>query len=254
MLLATAALPASSTPEPVRRCLARCTHRPFSRPLVSIEFDDGYEDAYRLGLPIVECFGWSAQMNVVTGLKADASEADRRDYMTDEQIVDWSHRGDIASHSVTHPALTRQTTGRITTELSESRRHLEALLDHPIATFVTPGCDHDQRVTDIAKRFYDAVRNCDPNPYVNDNHDFDRWNLRAYPVKRDIPSTWLLDQLDQTKATNGWSIFFWHRIDDTPTGDAYTSTTEQLRRDLQLIRDSGVTVVSSRDALREELG
>ncbi|HMT56341.1 MAG TPA: carbohydrate binding domain-containing protein, partial [Candidatus Saccharibacteria bacterium] len=54
------------TPVPVPTPTPPVTSTSFSRPLVSIEFDDGWSSAYTNGLPLVESFGWKPTQYVIT--------------------------------------------------------------------------------------------------------------------------------------------------------------------------------------------
>ena len=59
---------------------------------------------------------------------------------------------EIESHTVTHPILPRIDSDRLVSELTESRRRLEEMLDHEVNLFCYPNGDHNRHVRDEVAR------------------------------------------------------------------------------------------------------
>jgi peptidoglycan/xylan/chitin deacetylase (PgdA/CDA1 family) len=118
--------------------------------LVGLGFDDGYADFASTGAPLLEQFGFSATVFVVTGsLGAVCSwDADfRQPLLTADQVRDLHRRGfEIGSHTVSHGRLSRLPGPQLAVELQDSRRHLEQVLDAPVDGLAYPYGDADQGV------------------------------------------------------------------------------------------------------------
>jgi peptidoglycan/xylan/chitin deacetylase (PgdA/CDA1 family) len=222
----------------------------FARPLVSIEFDDGWESAYQNGLPAVEAFGWKATQNIITDTAIHNAKYGAGTYMTAAQIVDWKARGDIGSHTVTHPHLPKLPPAKIKVELENSAFYLDLLLHTHVRLFVTPYCETNETVTSMARPIYESQRNCD-SP-VNDRDNFDPYNLRSLSVEKSTTDKSFTDVLRQTKQTNGWTILVWHQVESS--NDPYSVTPQRLTHELELVKRSGIHVELTQAALDEELG
>jgi len=208
---------------------------------VSIEFDDGWRNAYELGLPVVESFGFRPTQYVITGMTWS-------EYMTQAQILDWNARGDIGAHSVTHPNLTQVSASALEYELAESDRALEQLLGRPMDIFATPYCAWNQNVAAAAKRYYTSMRNCDAD--VNRRGSFDPWNIRSVIVTNTTTPAQIQQWLDRARADRAWLVLVYHEV--RPVADnTFSITPEALRSHMQLVRDSGLAVVTTRTALAE---
>ncbi len=90
---------------------------------VMLTFDDGYEDNYRLLLPLLKKYNAKATVFVITG------EIGKPYYLTKEQIKQMSDSGHISiqSHTVTHPYLSNLTEEQLETELSGSKKTLASI-------------------------------------------------------------------------------------------------------------------------------
>lgn len=225
--------------------------RPFSKPLVSIEFDDGWTTAYNLGLPAVESFGWKSTQNIITDTAINNDEYGNGTYMTPAQIIDWNNRGDVGSHSVTHPSLPSLSLAGMTAEMTNSKNYLDSLLGEPTNLFATPYCESNAQVVALAKSLYQASRNCDDD--VMTASDFDRWNLRSFIVLNTTTDAEITAMLNKAKATNGWITFVWHEIAGDNKND-WSVSQSTLKRQLQLIKNSGIDVVLTQTALNISLG
>lgn len=227
------------------------TNSPFSRPLVSIEFDDGWNSAYQYGLPLVESFGWRPTQYIITDTALNNANYGSGTYMTPAQIQDWNRRGDIGSHTVTHPSLPSLSQTQITSELTTSKNYLDDLLGEPTHLFATPYCESNTTVVNIAKTLYQSSRNCEP--IANTKANFDRYNLNSFIVLNTTTDAELVAALNAAKASNGWLTLVWHEL----AGDnknAWSVSPATLQRQLQIVKNSGISVVSTQSALNESLG
>lgn len=224
---------------------------PFSKPLVSIEFDDGWGSAYELGLPAVEQFGWKPTQYIITDTAANNANYGEGTYMTPAQIIDWNRRADIGSHSVTHASIPTLTAAQMRGELENSKLYLDGLLGENTNLYVSPYCESSQAVIDIVKTLYQSMRNCEAT--YNSASNFNRWDLKSFIVLNTTSDAEITTLLNQTKANNGWLIIVWHEI----AGDnvnSWSVSQATLKRQLQLIKDSGIEVTTTQEALNRSLG
>jgi peptidoglycan/xylan/chitin deacetylase (PgdA/CDA1 family) len=218
----------------------------FSKPLVSIEFDDGWGSAYRLGLPTVESFGWKPTQYIITTTAINNSNYGVGTYMTPDEIKDWNRRGDIGSHSVTHARIPALPISQITAQLTDSKTYLDNLLGEPTNLYVSPYCESSQTVIDIAKTLYQSVRNC--HARANTQANFDRWNLSSFIILNTTTDAEIRNALNNAKASNGWLILVWHEIDGD-NKNPWSVSQATLTRQLQIVKDSGIEVTTTQSAL-----
>ena len=231
------------------------SHAPFSRPLVSIEFDDGWSSAYRNGLPVAKEFGFTPTEYIITDTAAHNDEYGTGTYMTPAQILDWvAQGGDIGDHTVTHPDLTALSPAAAQAEMSTSKAYLTTLLGRAPTLFATPYCASNATVDALASLQFEDLRNCD-GP-TNTAATWNRYDVHSLSVEDTTSVADIRSILATTRATNGWTVLTWHEIGTPidPADPTYTTSVSQFRAELQAIADSGITVVSSQQALDEERG
>jgi peptidoglycan/xylan/chitin deacetylase (PgdA/CDA1 family) len=220
----------------------------FTRPIISIDFDDGWKNAYTAGFPVLDEFGFKGTQNVITDT-IDNVQGYGDSYMTSVQIKDLANRGHrIGSHSQTHPSLTTLNSTQLNNEVVGSKTKLEQITGQSINYFVTPYCDYNPTVVALVKTKYSqGMRNCDEP--INYKVGYDKYNLHSFIIFKTTTLTEVQNVIDEVKANNGWVIFMYHEV--APSGDDYSLPAAQLRQQLQLMKNSGVTVLPAPDALNE---
>lgn len=121
-----------------------------SGSLVGLSFDDGYADFATGGADLLERFGFTASVFVVTGSLGSVSSWDadfQQPLLSVAQLRELRQRGfEIGSHAVRHRRLTALPDAELAAELADSRRHLEQILDAPVEGFAYPYGDADEVV------------------------------------------------------------------------------------------------------------
>jgi hypothetical protein len=114
--------------------------------VVSLNFDDGYESAYDIGLPIVEAAGFKTTQFIIT------KRLDTAGYLTTGQVLAMQNSGhEIGAHSRTHPHLSTLTAAQQQDEIVGSLTDLEAIGVTPIS-FAYPYGDYDDTTLSIVSK------------------------------------------------------------------------------------------------------
>jgi peptidoglycan/xylan/chitin deacetylase (PgdA/CDA1 family) len=116
------------------------------RPVI-ISFDDGWENQFQYGFPLLQKYGFSATFFVVTGY------LDHPNFMTVDQLKTMIAAGMvIGDHSRTHPALPSiGNPQRLKDEIAGSKAWLEAQLGIAIDTFAYPYGSYTQATVAAVK-------------------------------------------------------------------------------------------------------
>ncbi len=110
---------------------------------VALTFDDGYRDNLINALPILEHYGFPANVFVVSGcLGATLSsekEPENGTLMSPEELREAASRGlTIGGHTRKHPRLSTLTPERQAEEIDGCKADLEEILEAPVNTFAYP--------------------------------------------------------------------------------------------------------------------
>ena len=157
------------------------------KPII-ITFDDGYRSVYRNAFPVLQETGFSAVVFLITGYigKLNTWDANiggiRFAHLDEGQIAEMSRAGvEIASHTVSHRALTYLSDNEVRRELETSRRRLAEICQREIISLAYPFGLQNSRVRHIARRC--GYRFGCVNIWGG-NHGTDILNLRRIPVYR----------------------------------------------------------------------
>jgi peptidoglycan/xylan/chitin deacetylase (PgdA/CDA1 family) len=116
------------------------------RPVI-LTFDDGWENQFTYGFPLLQKYGFTGTFFVVTGY------LDFQNFMTSEQLKTMVAAGmTIGDHSRTHPALpTIGSSQRLQDEIAGSKAWLEERLGVPVTTFAYPYGSYTPAVVALIK-------------------------------------------------------------------------------------------------------
>lgn len=126
------------------------------RPII-LTFDDGYRSNYEIAWPILERFGCTATVFLVSDLigKTNVWDADeiQEPLLGRAEIVEMQAAGiSFESHGKTHAALPTLEPERAADELTASRAALEALLGAPVRVLCYPFGKQNPAVRAMAQR------------------------------------------------------------------------------------------------------
>lgn len=116
-----------------------------AKPFV-ITFDDGYEDNYTTAFPIVEKYGFTAVVFMVT------SYIDGDGFLSWSQLKELSNHGwNIEGHTVSHPYLSQLDATKVVNELCRSKEVLETGLGKSVKYFAYPYGVFDSDIVQAVK-------------------------------------------------------------------------------------------------------
>lgn len=126
---------------------------------VALTFDDSYQDVYLNAFPILQEFGFTACIFVITAYVGKYNEWDyswgrnRKKHLNWEQIKEMAEAGfDFGSHTVNHPDLTRIPKQFVKYELKRSKEILEDKLGQGVDFLSYPFGRYNRYVQEDAER------------------------------------------------------------------------------------------------------
>lgn len=213
----------------------------FDRGLVTITFDDGWEENPLTALPIMRQHGFKSNQFYATAYIEDPWG----DTGLIRRFIDDGH--EIGSHSITHPDLTTLTEAEVIRELEGSKRFLEDFLHISVRYFATPYGTYNTFVKDGIMARYEAHRTVDSGYNSKDNLDVSR--LRCMSILSATTAAEVGEWVRKAKEEKLWLILLYHRVADDP--GEYDTTPAMFAQHMQKIDDCGIAVVTMSQALRE---
>jgi peptidoglycan/xylan/chitin deacetylase (PgdA/CDA1 family) len=213
----------------------------FSRPLISLTFDDGWEENLSTALPVLDQYGYKATQYYAT-MYIDSDYAKQQI----KAVADKGH--EIGSHSVTHPFLTQVSPTVLNSELATSKQLLESIVGAgKITSFATPYGDSNHTVTQAIKNYYQSNRNTNEGWNTKDN--FDVYNLRVQNMTNTTTLTEFTSWVQKAQQDKTWLIIVYHRIGANPT--QYEATLDNFKAQMTVVSQSGITVKPISSAIAE---
>ncbi len=125
---------------------------------IVLTFDDGYQNAFDLGMPLLSRYGFRAIQYIVSGRIGGQNDWDfakgiRPERLMDEaQIRDWLAAGhQIGAHTLTHASLTSIPPDAAREEIAASKKALEDRFGIPVEHFCYPYGNMNQKVAGMVE-------------------------------------------------------------------------------------------------------
>mgnify|MGYP000198849040 CR=1 FL=1 len=183
---------------------------------VVLSIDDGHRSVYEKVYPLLKRYRMTATLavivNTLTGQGVNYYPGGSPYYLTRGEIKEMidSCGIEVASHTLSHPWLTRLDSSRAWQEIYQSRMILESLFGVPVITFVYPYGDMDERVRRLVKRAgYQAaraVRSGDVNFWL------DPYRLPEFELRKEVSLVAAKSYVKNHRV----SIILLHRIVEQP--------------------------------------
>lgn len=216
----------------------------FTRPLVTLTFDDGHEENHSTALSILTSHGFKSTQCYATAFIEGVPDAPG-------YVMQFKNAGhEICSHSVTHPFLTQIPPTQLTHELQHSKQYLEGLIGESVPNFATPYGDYNAAVNTAIAANYQSHRTVDEGYNSKDN--FNIYRLRVQNLLDVTSAAEFQGWLDQAEATNTWLILVYHRVTPSEPGPFDTLQSDFVQQ-MDLLDASDLTVKTWQAALNEIL-
>ncbi len=230
--------------------LTKITPAGFSLPMVTITFDDGWEDNVTTAIPILKTSNLKATYFFATSYLQNSpatGSASVSGPVAVKAIASEGHQ--IGSHSVTHPDLTTLTSGQIQAELQNSKTYLESLVGTGKVTgFASPYGAYTDAVINQIKPVYQAHRPTDEG--FNTRENFDPYRLKVQNMQNTTTFSKFQSWVNQTVADKSWLILVYHRVVSSGLTQYDTSLTD-FQNQLAYLKNSGAAILTLDQALAE---
>jgi peptidoglycan/xylan/chitin deacetylase (PgdA/CDA1 family) len=185
-----------------------------SRKPVVITLDDGYLDNYTTAFPLLQKYGFTATLFVVTDFLRRANWWDGEDSMGKAPLMEPKHMREMmaygmqfGSHTVSHPKLCELDDKSVERELKESRLTLEDVLSAPVKHFAYPYGSVDERVKRIVARTgYKSACAVNSGPL---HFDEDPYEIRRVLVSNRANEPYLYTKLLGFEKLVRWFYWLW---------------------------------------------
>ena len=152
---------------------------------IAITFDDGYENNYTSGYPVLKKYRIKATIFLIV------DKINTPGYLTEEQIKEMHQSGlvDFGAHTLTHPYLTEIPKLRLKQEIYDSKKKLEEMFGWEYEVFAYPGGRFNQNAKEMVEEagYFAAVATSPGEKFPND----DIYALKRVRISRSSDNSWV---------------------------------------------------------------
>ena len=227
--------------------------RPFDEAIISVTFDDGWNNIYTNGMPILQKYSIATTQFILAGTLDDSN------YLNKKRIIHMHELGhEIGSHSYSHANIANLNDQKdYQTELVDSKKQLELIIKSKIDGFASPyGAYNVDSLNEISK-VYGYQRNTDvavdtiDNNDINTRSNYDKKNIISYTIRQSTTMDDIERLVQYAIDHNGWLVLTYHQVEKS-TGapiEEYAITDEDLNGHLTLIKNSKIKVATIKDVV-----
>ena len=224
----------------------------FLSPTISVSFDDNSLSAYQNGLPVLNSLRFPGTYFV------NGATLNTEGYMTSGEVRALAASGsEIASHAYHHSDLVQLDAPTVASEVTGNLAAIRRVLgpNTTVAGFATPYGSFTSAVVKTAMRYHQYHRTSDGQ--LNTRANLDAWQIHARLVKATTTLGDVQAWVSQAQVSKGWLVLVFHGISPTASpaqeanGEAgYTVTPAQFASEMSVVANSGIRVLTIRDALQ----
>jgi len=214
----------------------------FNRPLVTLTFDDGFEENVNTVLPKLNAAN-------IKSTQCYATEFIEGIPGQPQNVLAFKNSGhEICSHTVSHPPLTSLPLNQLTYELTHSKQYLESVIGTSVTNFASPYGDYNAAVNNEIKKYYRSHRTVDEGYNSIDN--FNPYRIRVQNMLATTTLAEFQSWLNKAKADKTWLVLVYHRVTPGTPGEFDTAESDFVKQ-LNAVVASGLTVKTYNAALDE---
>jgi peptidoglycan/xylan/chitin deacetylase (PgdA/CDA1 family) len=220
----------------------------FSQGMVTLTFDDGFEENVNTALPVLDQYGFKGTQCNATQFVEGIPSAENiiKKYAADGQ--------EICSHTVTHPWLTQDSVTDMDYELSHSQQYLQQLIGVPITDFASPYGDYNSTVNTEIQKYYSSHRTTDEG--FNSKDNFNPYRLRVQNMQINTSLAQVQAWVNKAKADHTWLILIYHVVTTTPPdpnddGSQFDTMKSDFDAQMAWLSTAGIPVVRWDQALQQ---
>ena len=208
-------------------------------PILSFNFDDGFESSYQNALPIINGAGFPTTQYIISGNLA------KPDRVSAAQVLAMQAAGnEIGAHTRTHPYLSRIPVEQMRREICGSRADLMKL-GILTTTFAYPEGDFSPAVEQVAAEAGFAAARDTKGGLNNDGTP--RLLLHSYQVTAPTTFAQVKNAINQAIQYKEWLILVFHRTDDP--GNSISSSHELIQQIVDYVKQVQIPVVTNAQGL-----
>ena len=214
----------------------------FNRALVSVTFDDGWKSIHDNALPVLKQDNLPSTQYLISGYIGNNAS-----YMTAANVYDFVNSGsEVASHTVDHVDLTKQSAQSLQFELARSKSDLTKCFGS-VTDFADPLGTYNAVTEAAMAESYATARSTDVG--FNTADSTNPYALKVQNVSSTTTSAQLSAWIETAKSNHVWLILVYHQIDSS--SGQYARTPQAFASDMQTLKASEVKVATMHDAYAE---
>lgn len=222
----------------------------WSRPLVSIVFDDGWQSAYDSALPLLDRYGLKSTFYI------NPSSIETQNFMNAGELKTLAAAGhEVAAHGYAHNDLTALNDEALDYQLHEGRDYLRKA-GFAVTDFATPYGNSDAEVQWYARHYFKTMRGTETG--VNTRQNFNPYNLKILYVDANTDKDDVAAKLREAQQYDGWLILVYHQLGGADASVAKTLKVEDttvseaaFADQMSMVQKSGITVLPVVSAFAE---
>ncbi len=215
---------------------------PFNRGLVTLVFDDGYEENVNTVIPVLNQYNWKSTQCVATQF----IEGDPAQIAKIQSMASAGH--EICSHTVTHPALTSIPLSQVDFELTHAQTFLQSITGQPVANFASPYGDYNAAVNTKIAQYHNSHRTTDEG--YNSKDGFNKYRLKVQNMLQTTTLSEFQSWVTKAKNDKTWLILVYHVVAPAPTTQ-FDTIQSDFNAQMQWLSTAGIPVKKWSDTLSE---
>ncbi len=222
--------------------IATFQYTPFNRGIVTLTFDNGFEDNITTAIPVLDQYGFKTTYCYST----EYIEGQPSQVATVQAVT--AHGHEVCSHSVHHEDLTLLNVATLDYELSHSKDYLQSITGQPVSKFITPFGAYNSTVLNEIKKYYVSNRNTDEG--FNSKDNYDAYNLRVQNMDPTTTLAQFQGWVNKAKSDRTWLVIVYHAVHNTNL-DTFDTKVADFKAQMAWLAGAGIPVERWDTALAE---